>query len=115
MTRPAERMEAALDHRDYRQKWRATITQELDCFGEPYHDGPMIYAWVCYTHALPEVSEAHALRNARSSWVYGRKWPDKIRLEPCFDDPTACLLAREEHVDCLAAVRSTYGMTGEAA
>jgi hypothetical protein len=88
--------------RTYRQKWLATITLDVDCFGKSLAE-PTVYSWECYSYALPNVAESHALHNARTQWVHGRKWPNKITIVPMFDDPDGCDLL-------LAPVRSTYGM-----
>lgn len=94
--------------RTYRQKWLATITHTTDCFGKALPE-PIIYTWVCYSYALPHVAESHALHNARTQWVHGRKWPNKITIVPMFDEPDSCGLLDDE-AEALSHARTAYGM-----
>lgn len=94
--------------RTYRQKWLATITHHVDCFGKELPE-PTVYSRICYTHAKPHVAESWALHNSRTQWTYGLKYPNDIVIVPLFDEPDACDLLLDEPT-ALAAVRSTYGM-----
>jgi hypothetical protein len=108
MSLTPEQHDAPVAGRTYRQKWLATITHHVDCFGKELTT-PIVYSWECYSYALPHVAESHALHNARTQWAYGRKWPNQITITPMFDDPDGCDLMIEGP-EPLAAVRSTYGM-----